>query len=167
MNADIMTLYHGSNVQFEQIDLSKAKPGKDFGKGFYVTTNKEQAISWATRNPNKTGFLYIYELDDNSLLIDFTNYKIRVLTTYNKEWADYISLCRYEFFESGDDIVYDRMADSRYQILSDAISDYYFKLIDLPEFLSYAKFANLDYDQYCFKTQRVVDQLILIERVAL
>lgn len=162
-----MFLYHGSNVLFDEIDLSKAKPGKDFGRGFYLTTNKEQAITWATRNHKKTGYLYKYELYNPSLLINFSDYKIRVLTTYNKEWADYISLCRHEFYESDDDIVYDRMADSRYQILSDAISDYYFNQIDLDEFLSYAKFANLDYDQYCFKTQKVIDQLILVERLAL
>ena len=30
-----MKLYHGSNVHIESIDLSKSKPNKDFGKGFY------------------------------------------------------------------------------------------------------------------------------------
>lgn len=28
-------LYHGSNVPIEQIDLSRSRRGKDFGKGFY------------------------------------------------------------------------------------------------------------------------------------
>jgi len=162
-----MILYHGSNILFDDIDLSKAKPGKDFGKGFYLTTNKEQAVSWATRNPNKKGYLYIYQINDKSILTNFILYKIRILTTYNKEWANYISLCRYELFESGDDIVYDRMADSRYQILSDAIEDYYFNRIGLEEFLSYAEFANLGYNQYCFKTQKAISQLTFIERVAL
>ncbi len=30
-----MILYHGSNVEFDSIDLLKSKPNKDFGKGFY------------------------------------------------------------------------------------------------------------------------------------
>lgn len=29
-----MILYHGSNVEFDSIDLLKSKPNKDFGKGF-------------------------------------------------------------------------------------------------------------------------------------
>lgn len=33
----MMTLYHGSNVLIDHIDLSMSKPNKDFGKGFYLT----------------------------------------------------------------------------------------------------------------------------------
>ena len=158
------TFYHGSNTIFDKIDLSKAKLGKDFGKGFYVTTNKEQAISWAKRNPNKKGYLYEYIISDDMVLKDLENYRIRMLEFYDKEWADYVSLCRYEFYESNDDIVYDRMADSKYQVLADAIESYYFKKITLSQFLSLTRFANVKYDQYCFKTQKAVDLLSLVER---
>jgi hypothetical protein len=30
-----VNVYHGSYVEIKEIDLSKAKPGKDFGRGFY------------------------------------------------------------------------------------------------------------------------------------
>ena len=36
-------LYHGSYVGIEQIDLSFSSSGKDFGRGFYLTTDEEQA----------------------------------------------------------------------------------------------------------------------------
>jgi hypothetical protein len=36
-------LYHGSNRDFNTIDLSKSKDKRDFGKGFYLTTYKSQA----------------------------------------------------------------------------------------------------------------------------
>ena len=42
-----MDLYHGSNQKVEDIDLSKCRPLKDFGKGFYLTTIKEQAFAMA------------------------------------------------------------------------------------------------------------------------
>lgn len=161
------TFYHGSTMKFDEIDLSKAKEGKDFGKGFYVTTNKEQAISWANRNPNKKGYLYEYTISDNIELENIQDYRVKVLNFYNREWADYVSLCRYEFYESGDDIVYDRMADSKYQVLANAIEDYYFNRISLLEFISYTRFANVKYDQYCFKTQRAVNLLSLVERKSL
>ena len=35
---DGMLLYHGSFTQVSQIDLGKCKAGKDFGRGFYVTS---------------------------------------------------------------------------------------------------------------------------------
>ena len=42
------TLYHGSNMEIEEIDLKRGRKGKDFGQGFYLTTlrsqTKEQAI---------------------------------------------------------------------------------------------------------------------------
>lgn len=40
-------LYHGTNARFEQVDLSFSKDKRDFGKGFYTTTYKEQAEGWA------------------------------------------------------------------------------------------------------------------------
>lgn len=42
-----MRLYHGSNMMIEKIDLSKCKPYKDFGRGFYLTEIKEQAEKMA------------------------------------------------------------------------------------------------------------------------
>jgi hypothetical protein len=42
-----LTLYHGSNYLFDVIDLSKSRDRRDFGKGFYTTTLREQAASWA------------------------------------------------------------------------------------------------------------------------
>ena len=44
-----MKLYHGSNTIIEQIDLSKCKPYKDFGQGFYLTAIREQAEQMARR----------------------------------------------------------------------------------------------------------------------
>lgn len=29
-----MRLFHGTNVDFDKIDISKSNPWKDFGKGF-------------------------------------------------------------------------------------------------------------------------------------
>lgn len=38
-----MKLYHGSTVEIANIDLSKSKPNKDFGRGFYLSADKRQA----------------------------------------------------------------------------------------------------------------------------
>ena len=44
-----MKLYHGSNVIIEKIDLTRSKRGKDFGQGFYLNANAEQAMEMAER----------------------------------------------------------------------------------------------------------------------
>ena len=43
-----MVLYHGSTTEIKEIDLTLSKPNKDFGKGFYLCNNFEQAYNMAT-----------------------------------------------------------------------------------------------------------------------
>lgn len=42
-----MILYHGTIVAFDTIDLQKSKPNKDFGKGFYLSADYNQAMAMA------------------------------------------------------------------------------------------------------------------------
>ena len=44
-----MILYHGSNTDIGKIDLALSKVGKDFGCGFYLSADKEQAWEMAER----------------------------------------------------------------------------------------------------------------------
>ncbi len=50
---DGMLLYHGSFTQVSRIDLDKCKQGKDFGRGFYVTSSYKQAQSFVPLSVNK------------------------------------------------------------------------------------------------------------------
>ncbi len=50
---DGMTLYHGSYMIVSDPDLSKCKEGKDFGRGFYVTTSLQQAERFAGTSVKK------------------------------------------------------------------------------------------------------------------
>ncbi len=52
------TLYHGSFCEVSSPDLSKCAKYKDFGQGFYLTTDEEQAKSFAkisTRKAQESG----------------------------------------------------------------------------------------------------------------
>ena len=42
-----MKLYHGSNVEVCEPDLSRSKPYKDFGQGVYLSADKGQAARMA------------------------------------------------------------------------------------------------------------------------
>ena len=50
-----MTLYHGTNVDFTNINLGKCLPFKDFGKGFYLTDIREQAEALAQKKSRLFG----------------------------------------------------------------------------------------------------------------
>ena len=39
-----MILYHGTNKAFDTIDLTKSKPNKDFGQGFYLSREYSQVM---------------------------------------------------------------------------------------------------------------------------
>ncbi len=44
-----MLVYHTSDQRFETPDVVHSRDALDFGKGFYVTRLKEQAVSYADR----------------------------------------------------------------------------------------------------------------------
>lgn len=48
-----MLLYHGSFTEASEIDLNKCKRGKDFGRGFYVTSFYKQAQNFVPLSVNK------------------------------------------------------------------------------------------------------------------
>lgn len=65
-----MKLYQGSNIVIDQIDLSKCKPYKDFGQGFYLTEIKEQAEQMARRTSAIYGgepIVTEFEFDETAL----------------------------------------------------------------------------------------------------
>ena len=50
-----MKLYHGTNVDFDVIDLTKSNKYKDFGQGFYLTDIRSQAEELAAKKSRLFG----------------------------------------------------------------------------------------------------------------
>ena len=70
-----MILYHGTNADIEKIDLEKGLRHKDFGKGFYLTPDKNTAIRMAQKKARLFGgspTLITYELADGALKSDLS-----------------------------------------------------------------------------------------------
>ena len=65
-----MILYHGSNVVVSEPKLISQNRFLNFGFGFYTTTNKAQAISFADKVFRRRGegdkIISIYELDEQT-----------------------------------------------------------------------------------------------------
>ena len=62
-----MRLYHGTNIDFNVIDLTKSNKYKDFGQGFYLTDIRTQAAELAANDPD---FLEAIQLFRNMSLTD-------------------------------------------------------------------------------------------------
>jgi len=86
-----MILYHGSNCAVNTVDLDKCKPFKDFGRGFYTTEIKEQALAMAKRTTRLFGGSPVV----NKFLLDesiFSDKEIhtRAFSEPTIEWATFI-----------------------------------------------------------------------------
>ena len=96
----IITVYHGSINLFNKPDANKGKPFKDFGRGFYVSQEKQNAVNIAFRNKsieesrnkrlrkteNVSAYLYTFEFD-LSILKD---YSVKEFLYADKEWLLFV-----------------------------------------------------------------------------
>ena len=96
---DVVTLYHGSNVAVELPDLARCAPRKDFGRGFYLTSDLGQAEEFArivTRRTNRRdpanscgfGMVSSYRFDPGEALV------IKVFEDADAEWLHCIAAHR-------------------------------------------------------------------------
>lgn len=86
-----MILYHGSNVEIEEIDFSKSKPGKDFGVGFYLSPDENQAIKMAEKKARLLGgnpIVTRYEFDEVAAEVDGVAYL--QYEKYSLEWGLFV-----------------------------------------------------------------------------
>ena len=90
-----MILYHGTNEDIKAIDLTKGLRYKDFGKGFYLTPNRETACRMALKRARLfggTATLITYELDDCALQSDL---KVKVFPEKaSVEWLLFVDANR-------------------------------------------------------------------------
>ncbi|MCB6974407.1 MULTISPECIES: DUF3990 domain-containing protein [Butyricimonas] len=86
-----MKLYHGSTVVVKHPNIQRGRKATDFGKGFYTTTNFEQAKKWALLKKNREqsdkAIVSIYEVPDNILDSDYSVLRFSGAT---KEWLKFV-----------------------------------------------------------------------------
>ena len=156
-----MKLYHGSNTKIEKIDLSKCRPYKDFGQGFYLTEIKEQAEKMASR----TAHIYEgepvvteFEFDESAL----TKLSVKQFDGPNEEWALFVLANRSKENQQPThsyDIVIGPVADDDIAQLFRNFNDGYINLTMLVEGLKYKKVSS----QYFFHTEDAIKYLKVYE----
>ena len=90
-------LYHGATTEVREPLTHVGRYELDFGPGFYLTNDKQQAINWAnTKAGRKKGLkavLNIYSFDFDGFMAD-SNFHRFVFPEYNIEWLDFIAASR-------------------------------------------------------------------------
>lgn len=154
-----MRLYHGTNVEFEAIDLAKSRPNKDFGQGFYLSDNYSQAEKMAAVKVElqKLGrpIVFTYEIDDDV----FNLLRVKRFDDYSSEWAEFILSNRNN--ETGHpvhdyDIVIGPIADDRVGV---QLWRYENEMIDLETLVNNLKYMKGITIQYFFGTQNAINYL--------
>ena len=154
-----MILYHGSNMAFDAIDLSKSKCFKDFNRAFYLSADKSQAQELAA---NKSDFLggtpvvQAYDFDE-SLLHD-GSLKVKIYNHYCLEWAEFVWNNRDENqkFRHDYDIVYGPIANDTIGL---QMRDFRRSHISLEGFLAGLQYKNGETFQYAFCTDKAISKL--------
>ena len=104
-----MFLYRGSNVEVREPRLLKVQRDLDFGKGFYTTSDFDQAKSWALRTTRIRGYgkplISCYDVNEEQL----KKLKILQFEKADKDWLDFISANRKGIVTSSDWVMCTRM----------------------------------------------------------
>lgn len=136
----MIRLYHGSNIAIEEIDLQKTRPYKDFGRGFYLTSMKEQAQKMAQRvsrifeEPSKEWALF-------------------VINNRNRDYQDIYSMeCNHD---NKYDLVIGPVADDDLALLFRQFSGGLISVEVLVEAMKFKKLTN----RYSFHTERALELL--------
>lgn len=158
-------LYHGSNMPIEKIDLTRSKRGKDFGQGFYLNANPDQAMAMAIRTvrfqDDGQPTLSCFEFDNekaNELGLD-----IKVFPDYSEEWAEFVVLNRKNDSDTPAhpyDIVIGPIADDTVGV---QIRRYIMGYMSAAALVKELRFKGDHAMQYFFGTPRAVELLKRIE----
>ena len=151
-----MILYHGSYIIIEKPDLSFSRFRTDFGRGFYLTPMKEQALSWSRRFLIERNAAVISAYEFLNKPDDKSADKTRLLefTEHNLEWLDFITACRLgQGNDAGWDLIIGGVANDK---VFDTLQLYFDKLIGAENAISRLRYSKPNF-QYCFKTQSLIN----------
>lgn len=97
------TLYHGTICEISSVVVAKGRGNKDFGRGFYISAEKSQAVGMMnkkfreavrrTKSKAPEQFSrHLYEIKINRDLLP--SMKIKYFLDADMEWLDFVLLCR-------------------------------------------------------------------------
>ena len=144
-------------MEISEIDLAKSRPYKDFGKAFYLSSDKRQALSMARFKALTVGGdekITTFDFDESNT----SDLRIKKFDSYSQEWADFVFNNRDERqnFQHNYDIVYGPIANDTVGV---QIRDLRERKISMDEFLKNLEYKKGITFQYAFCTPLAISKL--------
>ena len=157
----MIKLFHGSNMKVEVPDLVHSKPFKDFGRGFYLSADKQQAWDMAFQKVSQTkeGKAEVTEFLFDEAVMSSGELKVLSYPDYCEEWALFVLANRNKNNEQpihDYDIVYGPIADDG---VTFQLRRYEGGVISLPRLVEELNYAKGITFQYFFGTERALQLL--------
>ena len=149
-----MKLYHASNISIPSPDVDHSRPALDFGKGFYLTTIREQAVNYGRRflRRRQVAWLNSYEFQ----LTQEQPWRIIEFKEYDAEWLSFIAKCRKGIDNSNYYFIIGGIADDKVIFTLDR---YFAGEIGEQETLGQLKYHKPNI-QYCIRNQMMLDECL-------
>jgi len=155
-----MKLYHGSVMEVRRPSLRYGRKKTDFGRGFYTTTQAEQAENWTRIKQDRTKaprrIVSVYEIDDAVLSNHELN--IREFHGVDEAWLNFVVESR-KGVKHDYDLVFGPVANDK---VFTTVNLYESGVLDAPAAIAQLK-AYKTYDQLSFHTKRVLNALKFVE----
>jgi hypothetical protein len=152
-----MTLYHGNNVIVEMPNLVLSRKNLDFGLGFYITENREQAAAFAQkvmiRKEQKNQRVSVYDFDEDSAesVLDILRFP-----SIGKLWLDFVHQNRRGTYDGKThDLIIGPVAND--DVFATLIV-YEQGILNVEQTLDALKVKDL-YSQFVFKTEKALSFL--------
>ena len=176
-------LFHGSYAGIEQVDLAQCSDGKDFGRGFYLTSDEAQARRFVRLSLRKAiregrindgrnyGFVSVFRFRTLSSMNVYT------FETANHLWLQFVAMNRLDkstHFEypallrqiSGCDLIIGKVANDQTNATITAYLSGAYGDLDDPNAISFAvsrlRTDRLT-DQFCFRSEHGIQALECME----
>lgn len=148
-----MKVYHTSATTVQQPDILHSREYLDFGKGFYVTTLREQAVKYAERFilRGREAWLNVYELKEIG-----ENFRVKRFLAYDAEWLDFVTECRKGMDTTNHDVVVGGIANDK---VFRTIDLYFAGDIGKDEALRRLKYEKPN-NQICIRSQQVLEKCL-------
>ena len=121
-----MKLYHGSHIEVKNPKIITSSRVGDFGRGFYTTSNLEQARRWAQiraiQENQPSGVVTVFDVPDH--LFGHPELQIKSFENANAVWLDFVLANRKDVdFDHDFDLVCGPVADDRVYVCLNMLED--------------------------------------------
>lgn len=155
----MIEVYHGSFMEIRKPDISFSRQTLDFGKGFYATPLREQAVRWALRwqRRGKKAVVNTYFFDDSSSAL--AGVRVKDFPEYDSSWLRFIMENRSGQVSESYDIIRGGVANDK---VFNTLELFFDGLISEEEALGRLKFEKPNH-QICICRQDLMDRLLVFQ----